>query len=389
MRKVVMLGVSMTRFGKHLDKSLRELSAEAVLNATKDAGIELKDIPIAYSGNSLAGLITGQEGVRGQHMLKEVGLGGIPIINVENACASATTALFGAWMSVASGYTDIALALGVEKMYCNNTPKVQMALASDTDVDLEGRAGFTFLAKYAFEAKDHMQKYGTTIEHFAKVAVKNHKNGALNPYAQYQKEVSLEDVLNSRPVAWPVLLMMAAPIGDGAAAAIVVSEEMARKYTTKPVFIGGIELSAARSPDARNPDLPDLAEIMSKKMYEKIGIGPEDLGVVEVHDAMSPAEMFRCEHLGLCAKGESGKLVDEGATEITGRIPVNTSGGLESKGHPIGATGLAQMTEIVWQLRGEAGKRQINPIPKVGLAQNGGGWVNGEVATQSITILTR
>ncbi|MBL7061858.1 MAG: thiolase family protein [Dehalococcoidia bacterium] len=390
MREVAVSGVSMTRFGKYMEKGLRELSAEVILGAANDAGIDLKDIQFASVGNSLAGLITGQESVRGQVILKEVGLGGIPVTNVENACATSSTAFFECWMAVASGYCDVALALGVEKLFCGDTARSNAALATCIDVDVEGRMGFSFLGWYAAEARSHMETYGTTQEQMAKVSVKSHKNGSLNPYAQYQKEVSIEEVLSSRPIAWPITLLMCAPIGDGAAAAILTSKDIARRHTSEPITIASSELTSGRILDCRRAESAGaLTEMLAKKSYEKSGIGPEDLGVVELHDAFSPAEISIYEDLGLCNRGEGGRLVDEGKTEIGGTIPVNTSGGLAAKGHPVGATGIAMITEIVWQLRGLAGKRQVEPRPKVGLVQNGGGLVAGEYAADAIHILKR
>jgi acetyl-CoA acetyltransferase len=359
------------------------------LDAIGEAGIGLKDIQFAAVGNSMAGLITGQESVRGQVMLKEIGLGNIPVVNVENACATGSTAFFECWMAVSSGYCDVALALGVEKLFCGDTARSGGALASAIDVDIEGRMGFSFLGWYALEARSHMEKYGTTQEQMAKVCVKNHHNGCLNPYAQYQKEVTIQEVINARSVAWPITLLMSSPIGDGASVAILTTKEVARRYTTKPVFIACSELTSGRILDARKPDLPGLTELLAKKAYDKAGIGPKDIGCVELHDAFSPAEISICEDLGLCKKGEGGRLIDERKTEIGGSIPVNTSGGLGAKGHPVGATGLAMVTEVVWQLQGKAGKRQIQPAPKVGLVQNGGGLVAGEYAADAIHIMKR
>lgn len=389
MRDVAVIGVNMTKFGKHLDRSLRDLGQEAVLGAVKDAGISLKDIQIAYVGNGLAGLLTGQEGVRGQVVLKEVGLQGLPIINVEGACASGSLAVFGAWMSVASGYCDMALALGLEKMYVGDTATTTAALATDSDIDMEGRLGFLFPAYYAMTISRHMEKYGTTREQIANVTVKNHKNGCLNPYAQYQKEVTVQEVLNSRVIAWPITLLMCCPISDGASAAILTTKEIARRYTTEPITIASIIVTSGRIFNPNDPNWVDICELSANKAYEEASIGPEALGVVELHAAVCSGELIRMEHLGLCKKGESGRLIDEGATQITGRIPVNPSGGMDAKGHPIGATGIGQLTEIIWQMRGQAGARQIEPRPKVGLTQNGGGMIAGEPAAQAITIFKR
>lgn len=389
MREVAVLGVYMTKFGKHLNRSLRSLGQEAILGAVKDAGISLKDIQIAYVGNGMAGLITGQEGVRGQVVLNEVGLEGLPIINVENACASGTTALFGANLSVASGYCDVALVLGVEKLYCGNTNKSLSALAADSDVEMEGRMGFLFPARYAMSIKEHMDKYGTTREQIAKVCVKNHKNGSQNPYAQYRKEVTIDEVLGSRVICDPVTLLMCAPIGDGAAAVIVTDIDKAKRCTTEPITIASLVLKSGRTVNPKDPNRVSIYERTAREAYHQASIGPEDLDVIELHNAASPAELLRYEDFLLCEKGEAGRLIDEGRTEIAGSIPCNPSGGLEAKGHPVGATGPGQVTEVVWQMRGQAGTRQINPRPKVGMVQNGGGLVGGEPAAMTVTILQR
>jgi acetyl-CoA acetyltransferase len=387
MREVAIIGVHMTKFGKHIDRSLRDLGQEAVMGAVKDAAISLKDIQVAYVGNGLAGLLTGQEGIRGQVILKEVGLQELPIINVEGACASGSLAVFQAWMAVASGYCDTALALGVEKMHVGDTATTTAALSTDSDIDMEGRLGFSFPSYYAMRIKRHMDQYGTTREQIARVTIKNHKNGCLNPYAQYQKEVTLEEVLNSRVIAWPLTLLMCCPIGDGAAAAILTSKKIARRHTTQPVTIASLAVKSGRIFNPNDPNWVDICELTANQAYEEAGIGPGDVGAVELHAAACSGELIRMEHLGLCKKGESGRSVDDGETEITGRIPVNPSGGMDAKGHPVGATGVGQLTEIVWQLRGQAGARQINPKPKVGLVHNGGGMVAGEPAVQTVTVL--
>jgi acetyl-CoA acyltransferase len=387
MREVVIIGVGMTKFGKFPDISLRELGSKAIWTAVKDSNVPPKDIQVAYFGNSLAGLITGQEGVRGQTVLRYAGFGGIPIINVENACASGTTALRGAWLEVASGACDVALAIGAEKLFCNDTPRSVKAMASNSEIELSA-LGFQFSAGYAMTLRKYMEKYGATKEHFAKVAVKNSYNGSLNPFAQYQKPLSIEEVLNSRMVADPLTLLMCSSMADGAAAAILTSKDKAKKYTTKPL----VEIAACilRSGKFRLPDdtSPESATLAAMDAYTQAGIGPKDIDVAEVHDAMSPTELYRYEQLGFCKEGEAPRLIDEGRTKINGDLPVNPSGGLCARGHPVGATGIAQITELVWQLRGEAGPRQVNN-PKVALSQNSGGHVEGDNAAATVTILKK
>jgi acetyl-CoA acyltransferase len=394
LRNVVVLGVGMTPFGKHPDKSLKDLGREAIYRAVQDANIELSQIEAAYVGNAAAGIITGQECIRGQVILSGTGLTGIPVINTENACASGSTAFHLAWMAVASGLYDIVLALGAEKMTHPDKNRTFAALQSATDIEqLSSFPGYEehkegqsiFMDLYASEAREHMRKYGTSLETLAKIAVKNSKNGSLNPYAQYQQAQSLESVLQSRIISDPLRLKMCSPISDGAAAAIVCSEKIARQFTTKPVHVAASVVLSGRP---RNDQEMDSVQRAAGKAYEIADLGPEDLQVIEVHDAAVPGELLAYEQLGLCPSGEGGRLIESGETEIGGKIPVNPSGGLISRGHPIGATGLAQIAEITWQLRGQAGARQIQNQPKVGLTENAGGFLNGDNGTINIHILT-
>lgn len=388
MRDVVIIGVGMTPFGKFLDKSLSDLGLVAIWNAIKDANISAKDIQAAYCSNCLAGLITGQEGIRGQVILNNAGFTGLPVVNVENACASGATALRGAWMDVALGLHDVALALGVEKMYLADTPKSIKALAGLSDVDL-ANTGFQFVASFSFFLKKYMKKYGATQEHFAKVVVKNSFNGSLNPYAQHRKRLTIEEILNSRMVSDPLTLYMCSSMGDGAAAVIVCAAEVARRYTDKPLI--HIAAIALRSGMVRAPwqeEVPSIRALTSKEAYNQAGIGSEDIDLAEVHDAMAPAELRCYEELGFCKEGEGIRMIEEGRTLISGDMPVNTSGGLTARGHPVGATGLAQVAEIVWQLRGEAGDRQVTN-PQVGLAEDSGGKVGEDNAACTVTILKK
>jgi len=349
----------------------------------------------------MAGIVTGQECIRGQVVLRAYGIEEIPVINVENACASSSTAFHLAWMSVASGIYDIVLALGVEKLYHEDKKISFRAIGSAVDVEMmasikealettknEGGSGekrSLFMDFYAMLARMHMQMYGTKKEHFAKIAEKNHYHGSLNPHAQYRDVYTLEEIMNAPVVAEPLTRLMCSPIGDGAAAVILCNANLAHKFTSNPVYVAA---SVVVSGKDRSFDEPDIVERGAKKAYEMAAIGPEDLDVIEVHDATSAAELLAYEELGLCKKGEGAKLVEDGETKIGGRIPVNTSGGLVSKGHPVGATGTAQIAEIVWQLRGEAGRRQVENA-RVGLTQNGGGAIGNEAAVMSIHILKR
>ena len=392
MRKAVIIGVGAHKCGRFLDESLKELGRVALSDAIEDAMISPKDIQAAYVSNSLAGLTTGQESVRGQTVLRDYGIGGIPIINVEDACASATAALRGAYMEVASGCYDLTLALGVEKMYMGNTAKELKALITCYDMELvQPKIGMQFTSLYANELRRYMHDYGATREQFAKVVVKNSHNGSLNPIAQYGTPKTVEEVINSRMISDPLTLYMCCPMSDGAAAAIVCSEDMARKFTDKPLIsIEACELVSGAFRDPRKipsafRDAPQRASISA---YKRAGITPKDVDVVEVHDAMAPDELMIYEDLGFCEEGKGTRMIDEGMTEITGDIPVNPSGGLTARGHPIGATGLLQAAEIVWQLRGEARKRQVAD-PVIGLTENAGGFVDDGPAACSITILKR
>ncbi|MBI2060949.1 MAG: thiolase family protein [Nitrospirae bacterium] len=403
MRKVMVVGVGMTHFGKFPDRSLKDLAREAVESALKNAGMDKGALQAAYVGNAMAGLMSGQECIRGQVLLRPLGIEAIPIVNAENACASSSTAFHLGWMAVASGMIDVALALGVEKLYDEDKKKSFRALGSAVDVEMmaqiaealkassdkpaPGEAGSQrslFMDFYAMVARMHMDRFGTKKEHFAKIAVKNHYHGSLNPHAQYRERVTVDEVMGSPPVVEPLTRMMTSPIGDGAAAAIVCDEATARRFTTKPIHVRASVLVSGKD---RSFGEPGIVERAARKAYEIAGLGPKEISVAEVHDATSTAELLAYEELGLCAEGEGGRLVDEGATTLGGRIPVNTSGGLCSKGHPVGATGIAQISEVVWQLRGEAGDRQVAGA-NVGLTQNGGGALGNEAAAMAVHILS-
>jgi acetyl-CoA acyltransferase len=381
MREVVIVGVGAHATGQFTEKPLKDIAYPAVWSALNDAGVKPADLEVAYVGNSLGGLLTGQEGVRGQVLLQHSGVSGIPIINVENACASAATALRGAWLEVASGAADVALALGAEKMFVGDTARTVGALSAVSEIDLS-QMGMQFTTSYAIHPKINlkarMKEYGWTIEDFAKPAVKNSANGALNPLAQHRRALTIEQVVQSRVVVDPLTLYMCSSISDGAAAAVVCSRDAAKKFTSKPpIRIAACTLRSGiyRLP---NDDRVDTAATTAQVAYEEAGIGPEDLEAIELHDAMAPAELMLYERLGLCSPGEGPRLIDDGVTTLKGRVPVNPSGGLCSRGHPVGATGLLQIAELVWQMRGEAGERQIEKRPKVTMAQNQGGLLLGQ-----------
>jgi acetyl-CoA acetyltransferase len=402
MQKVRVVGAGMSKFGKFMNRGLRDLAEEAVSNTIEDAGIDKKEVRAAYVGNSVAGLITGQETIRGQVVLRKTGLLGIPIVNVENACASASTAFHLGWMAVTSGMYDCVLALGVEKLSDPDKAKSLRAFNSAVDVselaeiekrlgrDAEGAAGrslfmdlyISMLSSGASANEDAMG--GVTREQMALVSVKNHYHGSLNPYAQYREEVTLEQVLQSKPVVGPLTVLMCSPLGDGAAAALLVSEEFARSKGLKGPRVDASVLVSGRGDDR---SMKPSTRRAAAQAYEMAGIGPGDVDVAEVHDAVAPAEIGIYEDLGFCAHGDGPRLIEDRVTWLGGRLPVNTSGGLLSRGHPIGATGLGQIVEIVWQLQGKGGKRQVENC-KVGLTENGGGHIGFDAAAMSVHIFS-
>lgn len=386
MREVAIIGVGMTPFGKFLDKSLQDLGRQATWNAIEDANISPKDIQVAYVANAVGPQLIDLKGTIGQHILISAGIQGIPVINVENACSSGSTALRGALLEVASGNCDVALALGAEKLFCGDTAKSAAAMANGTPY---ARLGFMFVSLYAMNLRKWMKETSVTKEQFAKVVVKNTYNGSLNPFAMFRKPMTVDEVLNSRVIAEPLTQFMCSTMSDGAAAAIICSADMAHKFTSKPlVKIAACELISGGFKLPGEEDVP-ITTKAANLAYQKAGIGPEDINVIEVHDAMAPAELLLYEELGLCNKGEAGRLIDDGVTSLTGKVAVNPSGGLAAKGHPISATGLAQICEVVWQLREEAGPRQVSN-PRVGLTENAGGWtMANDNAACVVTILKR
>ena len=412
MREVAVVGVGMTRFGRYPEKGIKDLVREATESALGDAGISKKDLEAAFVGSAAAGLMTGQEMIKAQVTLSPMGIDSIPMYNVENACASSSTAFHQAWTAVGAGLYDCALVVGFEKLYSEDKMKSFMALGAAVDVEMleaimndpasiskylpipveelfgegSGKNRSIFMDMYAHYTKHSMEKYGLTQNHFAELAVKSHKNGAFNPNAQYQKAVTLEEVLNSGDVSFPLTRMMCSPIGDGAAAAIVCSKKMAARFTTKPVWV---EASVVGSGKPSNAD-PDqgITRRIGPKAFEMAGIGPKDIDVIEVHDATSPSEIITLIDLGICRGEDAAEWIDTGVMEINGRKPSNPSGGLQTKGHPIGATGSAQIYEIVNQLRGTVKDRQVANA-KVGMTHNGGGILGLDAAAMALHIFKR
>lgn len=407
MREVAIVGAGMIRFGRYPEKGIKDLVRESVEAALKDAGVEKKALEAAYVGAAVPGIMTGQEQIKAQVTLSAMGIDSIPMINVENACASSSTALHLGWTAVAAGLYDCVLVAGFEKLYDRDKLKSFMALGTAVDVQdavrfLEdfqarqagmgkilgegsGQSRSIFMDMYAYYTRGYMEKFGLTQEHFAQLAVKSHRNGALNPHAMYQKQVTLEEVLHSGEVAFPLTRMMCSPVCDGAAAVVLCSRDRAARHTTRPVWIQASVVGSGKI----SYEMGDtLTRRIGPRAFEAAGLGPEDIDVVEVHDATSPSEIITLIELGLCPGEEAPKWIEEGRLEPGGKLPTNTSGGLASKGHPIGATGLGQVHEVVRQLTGAAGRRQV-PNARVGMTHNGGGILGLDAAAMSIHVFKR
>ncbi len=392
MRPVYVGGASMTRFAKHLDRSFNSLAVEASRGALEDAGVGAGEVEFVAFGNAAAGILTGQEMIRAQVALAGTGLEGTPMINVENACASASSAFQLAWMAIASGQAEAALAVGTEKMtHPEDKKRAFIALARAVDVEalvaeqgeqvLTEGPGPLFMNIYAGEARSYMERSGATQRDFAAAAAKNHYHGSLNPKSQFQRAVDVDEVLQSRSITDPLTLLMCSPIGDGSAALLLCSERFARDHGCAEVKVLGCAITSGR---AGVED--DCVARAAAKAYEAAGVGPEDLDLVELHDAASPAELIVTEELGLAPPGEGLQMLRDGETRLGGRVPINTSGGLVSKGHPVGATGCAQLVELCDQLRGRAGVRQVDGA-RVALAENAGGWLGAGPAACVVTVL--
>ena len=366
MREVAIIGAGLVPFGKYAKKTLADIAWPAVKQAIQDSGIKKNEIGAAYCGTALGGMMAGQR------ILKIVGLTGLPIINIENACSSSSTAFREAWIAVAAGIYDAALVIGVEKLtkFGGGTLPLEKE-------DWEVAHGLVMPALYAMRARRYMHEYGLTEDQLAMVSVKARKHGGLNPDAQFRDPVTIEQVKQARPVADPMTLFHCCPSGDGAAAVVICSAEKARQYTTSPVQVLGSEINSGNYMTGyRDMTSPEITVRGAKQLYEEAGIGPEDVDLAEVHDAFAIAELLYYEALGFCARGDAAKLLEDGETSLGGRIPVNPSGGLLAKGHPIGATGVAQIVEIVRQLRGQCGDRQVEGA-KVGLTHCTGGGISG------------
>lgn len=393
-------GAAMTEFGRS-PHGPETLAAQAVAAALADAGLAPAEVGQVFVGNAAAGLLLGQEMIRGQVFLRGTGLLGIPIVNVENACASSSTALSLAVTAVRGGMLDVALAVGVEKMTVPDKARVFGALASATDTlrrpDMRALVATTtlgepggvpptasaFMDHYAYKGAVYLEKAGGDETDLARVVVKSRAFAAQNPRAQFRVETSLDEVLAGRVISDPLRLAMCAPIGDGAAAVVVVSDRIAKRLGRRTVRVAG---QGIVSNDPTTADYP--AGLAAAKAFIQAGVSPSDLDVVEVHDAAAPAELFCMEEIGLCREGEALQLLRDGVTGPGGRLPVNPSGGLLSRGHPVGATGCGQIVELADQLRGRCGARQV-PGARLGLAQNSGGILGDHEAVAVVTVLER
>ena len=384
---VRVVGAAMTRFGKYPAVSLRALAEEAVSAAFSDAGCQAESIDAVFVSNSVAGIVTGQESIRGQTMVRGLGLLGKPIFNVENACASGSASVHLAVHGLRSGAWHTVLVLGAEKLAHLDRRVTYRALESAADLSDRDELGEAdqsiFMKIYAEKVKEYMQRSGASPRDFAWLVVKNHAHAALNPFAQYRNIVSEEEVLQSGEVFWPLTRYMCSPIGDGAAALILTTDESTTNERDVRLLGSGFSSGDPLRDEGSHGKAVTRA---ARAAYEQAGVGPSDLDVVEVHDAAAPAEIDSYEALSLTAPGDGLRLVRDRATSLGGPLPVNTSGGLIARGHPVGATGIAQLVELVTQLRGEAGDRQV-PNARIGLAQNAGGDVGGVGAASAVHIL--
>ena len=387
MRAVAIAGIGGMRFGKYGDRSLRVLGEEVCIKAIRDAGMKPRDIQLAYVGN-LAQWEWGQGLLIGHYVLREIGLTKIPITRVENGCATGSNAFHEAWYRVATGACDIALAFGVEQMTVAGSEKILSVFTGRQHAERGGDMGNSAPGLFGLLARRHMEEFGTTREQMAMVAVKNRQYGSLNPEAQLTQTMTVEEVLKDRMICDPLTLPQCCPRGDGAAAVVLVAGKIARKYNAIPISVAASVQVSGTYPDDRSYTFFDTDVRAAEAAYEMAGLGPKDIDLAEVHDCFSVAEIIHYEDLGFCRKGEGGRFIEEGHSGIGGKTPVNTSGGLLSKGHVIGATGISQIIELVRQLRGQAGRRQVEGA-RVALQHNGGGFIHTDTASCFIHILRK
>lgn len=385
MSSAQIIGSAATRCGRFADATVAGMAIEALDAALADAGVDVDRIDAIFFSNALSGLITGQECVRGQVALRHSRYGGVPVVNVENACASGSTALHLACMAIDAGVYETVAVVGSEKMSDpDDRTRPIKALAGAADVDLmqdSGESHSIFMDSYAERARGRIERDGWTAADFAEVVVKNRRHAVHNAVAQFRRTMSVDEVLGSRMITAPLTLPMCSPIGDGAGALVVTGTP---NGAAAPIRVRASALSATGGPAPGS-----VVQRASVTAREQSGLSAADVDVIEVHDATASAELEAYEHLGLAAPGEGNRLISEGRVVLGGPLPVNTSGGLLSRGHPVGATGVLQVVELVAQLRGRAGERQVDPAPKLALAQNAGGFVEGDNAAAVITVLER
>lgn len=412
MDDIYVVGVGMTPFGRMLDRDMKTLSRMAVEAALADAGAQKADVESVYFANASQGHMERQHMIRGEIVLREMGIGGIPVVNVENACASGSTAFSLATTFLKAGEGDVALALGAEKMFSTDRALMFGAFDSAWDVSRDGEIrerllalgegvevpdGTTsdkpysvFMDVYAAFSRQHMKRFGTTQRQLAAVAAKNHRHSVENPLSQFRDAYTVEEVLSAPPITYPLTLPMCSPISDGAAAAILATRAGLKRLGIDEKRAIRVLASVIQTGSDRDPAEVErhCTALAAKRAYDRAGVGPADVSVAEVHDATAMGEIIQIENLGFCDFGEGGVISERGDTALGGRIPVNPSGGLESKGHPVGATGIGQIHELVMQLRGEAGRRQVEGA-RIALAENGGGLHGIEEAVACVTILGR
>ena len=412
MTKIYVAGIGMTQMGKMLDRSVKHLTAEAVGEALQDAGADKNDLQVAYFSNATQGHMEGQEMIRGEIALRDMGIEEIPVVNVENACASGATAFNLAVQFLKAGEGDTSLAVGAEKMYSSDRERMFSAfdgawdittVEENTDKLLALGQGYAvppgttsdkpysmFMDVYAAWSRHHMKIFGTTQRQIAAVSAKNHNHSQYNDKAQYRMPYSVDEVLAAPPITFPLTLPMCAPISDGGAAAVLCTDEGLKRLGVDQSRAIEVKASILQTGSTRSENETDqhITAKAARRAYERAGVGPEDMDVAEVHDATAMGEIMQVENLGFCDFGDGGAAAERGDTQLGGRVPVNPSGGLECKGHPIGATGLCQIYELTTQLRGEAGARQVERA-RLAIAENGGGLYGIEESVAAITILGR
>ena len=412
MTKIYVAGIGMTQMGKMLDRSVKHLTAEAVGEALQDAGADKNDLQVAYFSNATQGHMEGQEMIRGEIALRDMGIEEIPVVNVENACASGATAFNLAVQFLKAGEGDTSLAVGAEKMYSSDRDRMFSAfdgawdittVEENTDKLLALGQGYAvppgttsdkpysmFMDVYAAWSRHHMKNFGTTQRQIAAVSAKNHNHSQHNDKAQYRMPYSVDEVLAAPPITFPLTLPMCAPISDGGAAAVLCTDEGLKRLGVDQSRAIEVKASILQTGSTRSENETDqhITAKAARRAYERAGVGPEDMDVAEVHDATAMGEIMQVENLGFCDFGDGGAAAERGDTLLGGRVPVNPSGGLECKGHPIGATGLCQIYELTTQLRGEAGARQVERA-RLAIAENGGGLYGIEESVAAITILGR